>query len=299
MNGCLMEFCPGKAGSKWGKRSRNAFGGVLLLTAALLGLCACSAPEGRGADATPSQSVASPSPGIPDDEPAGTADTIQSQPDIPPSQLDLSQEPPLSDADLQIAVPDFLEEEQQDLYRRAHSLYMHLNGGDTTMIEYGETMEQPLPDWADYERVELNGMKYVVSQGRYANWADFDAVVHSIFTDECWEGLNPNQVYLEHNGRLCYIEAARGSGYYYNDNFPDEFELISRTENEVRFTLIGHYSPVWPREGETTAERNARLKKEYDYTLEFPIRLILTQDGWRFDEFHTALADEDEPVALK
>ena len=33
----------------------------------------------------------------------------------------------------------------------------------------------------------------------------------------------------------------------------------------------------------------------YDYTLEFPIKMILTEDGWRFDEFHSSLRDEREP----
>lgn len=201
-------------------------------------------------------------------------------------------EPPLSNADLAIAVPEFLTSEQQELYRRAYSLYEHLLGDS---IEYAETLDEPL---GNYETVTVGDNTYLVSQGRYADWSYFDAVIHSVFTDAFWEKRNDANsgysLHIEHNGKHCFLDTSIGMGYYYNENFPDEFRLDKQTDQSIEFTLIGHYSPVWPRNGENPEQRDERRSREYDYTLEFPIRMVLTDSGWRFDEFHTSLVDEDE-----
>ena len=42
-------------------------------------------------------------------------------------------------------------------------------------------------------------------------------------------------------------------------------------------------------------EINTTGEELHRYTLEFPIRLVLTENGWRFDEFHSALLEEDYP----
>lgn len=125
-------------------------------------------------------------------------------------------------------------------------------------------------------------------------------MIHHLFTDSFWNSRNnalgDNQsvpIYRDVNGRLGMVELSRGSGYYYNENFPDEFRLDSKTENTIAFTLIGHYSPVWPKEGESSEECDKRRKQGYEYTIEFPIKMVLSDDGWKFDEFHSALADED------
>ena len=194
-----------------------------------------------------------------------------------------------------ISVPSFLDEEQQTLYRLAYSLYIHMFGGVTTAIEYPELHPDQTVDWSNYETVELDGQLYYVSEGPLANWSDFDTAIHAVFTDDFWAKKNEYNVYREWESKLCFLDLSRGAGYYYNDNFPDEFILDRQTDTEIDFTLIGHYSPVWPREGESTEERDARRAREYDYTLEFPIRMVLTEAGWRFDEFHSALADEEEP----
>lgn len=233
--------------------------------------------------ATPTPSPAEPTP-----TPAPTS---------PP--LDFNAEPPLDEFSATIAVPDFLTEEQQDLYRRAHCLYQNMFGGFTAAIDFNfpavETVEwkEPAEDF-----FVLDDWLYQPARGRYQRWADFDATVHGVFTDRFWESKNIFSdglpIYRDFDGRLGILELERGSGYYYNDNFPDEFRLDKQTEEEISFTLIGHYSPVWPKEGETYEERDARLEREYEYTLKFPIKMVLTEDGWRFDEFHSALADEEE-----
>ena len=48
-------------------------------------------------------------------------------------------------------------------------------------------------------------------------------------------------------------------------------------------------------DGESPEQRDARLAAGYDYTIDFPMRMVRTQDGWRFDEFHLAGTDCDLP----
>jgi len=215
----------------------------------------------------------------------------------PVPTLDFSKEPPLDEFSASIAVPDFLTEEQQDLYRRAHCLYQNMFGGVTYAIDLDfpavETIEWEEP----MEGFFVSGdYRYQPAQGRYQRWADFDGMIHSVFTDHFWKSRstlsNGQPIYQDFDGRLGIVELERGSGNYYNENFPDEFRLEKQTEEEISFTLIGHYSWVYPREGETSEERDARRKREYECTQEFPIRIVLTENGWRFDEFHSALADE-------
>ncbi len=52
--------------------------------------------------------------------------------------------------------------------------------------------------------------------------------------------------------------------------------------------MTAHYSyPYPPRQDETEAERDERLKTSYEYTRTYPVTLIYTDAGWRFDAFTT------------
>ena len=213
--------------------------------------------------------------------------------DNPLPTSDLTQEPPLSEYDMNLAVPDFLTQEQQTLYRRAHNLYEHLVGDS---VEYAETFENGAFPQKEYEQIMINDMAYLVAQGRYANWNDFEEVGRSIFTESCWEKLNKTSDGLalrtEYNGKLCFLDTSTGSGYYSCKDIPDDFRLEQSDENEVLFTLIGHYRYLGEVADDDTNDDKAQA---YDYTLEFPIKMVLTENGWRFDEFHSSLRDEREP----
>jgi len=196
-----------------------------------------------------------------------------------------------------ISTPDFLTEEQKTIYQQAHELYTRMFISDTTGIEYSDL-------WSDdehkesYETVEINGMKYYIARGKYRNWGEFDEAIHAVFTDEFWVEHNTletgDNIYVERDGKLCILELTKGAGYYYNENFPETFELIEQTDTSIFFIVTGYYSPVWPRENETGEQRNERRRQEYEYTISFSIHMILTKNGWRFSEFSTAVANEQE-----
>lgn len=289
------------------KKRRWSLTAAGLLALALLSSCAPAAPSPSGTASpvpsaveatttpaltpTPSMAEATPTPAEPTATPAPTA-----------APLDFSQEPPLDEYSASIAVPDFLTEEQQRLYKRAHCLYLNLFGVTSANVDRLGRLGVA-PRQSESDTVVIDDMTYTVSHGRYRKWAEFDALVHAAFTDKFWDEHNnsvsavgePWVLFREYNGMLCYLETEKGQGYWYNESFPDEFRLEKQTEDEISFTLIGHYSPVWPREGETSEERTARREREYEYTLEFPMRMVLTENGWRFDEFHSGLVDEDDP----
>lgn len=242
-----------------------AFGVILLLT-----LAGCAAPAEPAPTRTPS--------------------AVPSTELTPSPACDVTADPPLSESSLNAAVPDFLEEDQQLLYRRAHCAYNHLFGASTEDFDYWTEGD----DHYFYAAgdLEMNGISYARCRGRYSNWEDFDAMVRSIFTDGCWTALNGDR-YVNVDGTLYFAYGDRGS--YYNRRFPDTFTLISKTDDEIVFTLTGHYSSPWPNEGESFEDRDRRLESGWDYTYDFPIRMVRTEDGWRFDTFHAAQADAVDP----
>lgn len=197
---------------------------------------------------------------------------------------------PLDERALSRAVPDFLDARQQTLYRQAAALYDAMFGGETTGIDYkfpapGALTDEYIaytPDGSDYT--------YISSHSRWS-WADFDRVVHGVFTDRLWSELNDTPVYVEHDGALYILDCSYG-GQYYNNVFPDEFTLVGQTDERIDFTVTAHYSYPYPREGESYEERDERTKTSYEFTLTFPVVLLRTDAGWRFDVFCTGVAAE-------
>lgn len=199
---------------------------------------------------------------------------------IPAPTLNIAEEPPLDEGALAIDVPNFLTEEQQLLYRKAYRLYSLMYGGDTTYIDYFDADKYDPLDFAEY-----GAYTYQLAVGRYRNWADFDQVVHSVFTDSFWQDKNDDRTYMEYDGRLAILA---GSPIYncYNDNFPDKFKLVSQTDDSIVFTVTGHYSFPFILSSESKEQRDHRLATTYDFIQEHTISMVLTEEGWRFDEYH-------------
>ncbi len=265
---------------------------ICFTIAVLMLVCIFSGCAPAAGDTTPEPSCALtpvPSPTALPSEPIAEASFAPSAEPSSDPILNFEDEPPLNKQSLMISVPDFLDAEQQLLYRRAHCVYSHLFGADTGEVniwQEGDVYPEGLND------VEYKGNLFTKACGRYAAWEDFDALVHAVFTDEYWHELNVEQnieygyedgTFVNIDGHMHFVWQSRGA-YYYNYDVPDEFELISKGENEIAFTLIGHYKSPWP--GEDGPD---------GYTIEFPIRMVRTQNGWRFSEFHSAWADQDGP----
>ena len=233
---------------------------------------------------------------LPPAQPTAQPPAQSTPPSGPPDQAAFP-EIVLSERSLNIPVPDFLDKNQQLLYRQAFEIYTNLFGGDTSGVCMGD--EDKFPDMAGF--VERNGIPYTKATGRYAVWADFDAMIHSVFTDHFWCGQNSwgdtDSTFIDIDGALYYVNAAKGH-YYRNENFPDTFKLNSKTDNEIIFTLTGYYSSPWPNEGETPEQRDQRLLNGWEYIIDFEIKLVRTAEGWRFEHFNSTAADEKAPEEL-
>lgn len=247
---------------------------VFLLTVMLIPRSSASTSDNSGSDGSPSTNG---SPSVPD---AGVT--------LPPSASAYTTE-----------LSNFLNEDQIWLLQAAEDFYLMTFGGDTSMINTwtpaGEDMPPP-----EKETIEQNGMIYKAGYGRWAKWEDFDCYVHTLFTDQCWKKRNECggfPTYIGYNGRMYYINAAMG-GTYYNYNFPDQFRLEEQTKDSITFTIIGHYSNYYPLEGETFEERDHRVETSFDCTLEFPIQMVLTEDGWRINQFASPRSAPDEDAAI-
>lgn len=205
--------------------------------------------------------------------------------------------PPLDDS-LDIAVPDFLTQEQQELYRNAYNVYYHLFGPDTSMVDYWDESDTHTTITPE-NMVQSAGPSYY-ALGRYARWEDFDAMVHALFTDEFFQSCNDSgglgPTYWEADGALCFTWGFPGSVLGSNEHFPDTFELVERTADRICFTVTGHYSNTLPFPDETQEEARQRLASGYEYTLTFPVTLVRTPAGWRVDQFQCTASDGEYTV---
>lgn len=199
---------------------------------------------------------------------------------------------PLDDYALAAPIPDFLDQEQQLLYRQTYALYGHIFGANTEEVDnwpghigYG---------FGDGAVIEREGGYYVPATGLYANWADFEQAVLSVFTQDFWNsrnGTGSSKLYINEGGTLYYQAAARGSSGG-NPNFPETFRLVEKTDDTISFIMTGYYSDPRPYYGSASdAKIEAWLAAGWESSIEFPMRMVKTENGWRFDEFHYAWTD--------
>lgn len=197
---------------------------------------------------------------------------------------------------------DFLTEEQIRLLQTAEDFYLSTFGWDYSEINRWVAAGEDAPP-PEEETIEQNGIIYCAGYGRFAKWEDFDCYVHTLFTDQCWKERNERSgfpIYIGYNGRMYYIDAAMGGGGH-NYHIPDLYRLEEKTDDAISFTVTGHYllrSTCELQEGETPEERDRRIENSFDYTLEFPIQLVLTADGWRLNRFASTRSSLDAEAAM-
>lgn len=175
--------------------------------------------------------------------------------------------------------PDFLTEEQQALYRKAYTAYkqfaLYTDG-------FGSTEYNPVT-------VEEYDNSFCVGNGSITTWKDYETAMLGLFTSDYLEELNLTVTELEdgttlryahfadYQGQLAYSDGARGSNNAYIP--PDTFELISQTEDEIRFYVIGTYHAEEENEEGMLVWTDETTQQKYE------IVLTHTENGWRFSKF--------------
>lgn len=198
-------------------------------------------------------------------------------------------EPPIPDWMADQPAPAFLDAEQQALFLRAYSAASFLMGCSTSGVDSYPLDGGDPPELGDYETVTLDsGWTYLVAQGRYARWEDFQAMLDGIFTpayqeELLWtENMDGERFPIftaDGEGRTCFLELERGSSLEYGwADVPDTYELVSQSGDAVEFYLVGHYADLTVQPDETGARPLS--------TERWPIRMERTAGGWRVSEFH-------------
>lgn len=192
---------------------------------------------------------------------------------------------------------DFLTEEQIQLYNKASVIYPLFNGMPDD-IDYlhlslqGKSWDEKNNYVVNYklsgdmvETYRINGLFYVFCKGEYQTIDAFRELCLSVFTDAYYKELNDGgwevPAFIQINDYLYHIVASKGGVFGYKPKeFPDTYTLISRSDTEIRFNVIGHY--IYP-DGEQGYTEETRS---------FPISLTLADNGWRFSQFAYAGLDE-------
>ena len=207
-------------------------------------------------------------------EPSSSQTQLQEDPVDPETAAALEL---VAEADCE--VPDFLTEEQQTLYRKAYTAYkqfaLYTDG-------FGSTEYNPVT-------VEEYDNSFCVGNGSITTWKDYETAMLGLFTPDYLEELNLTVTELEdgttlryacfadYQGQLAFSDGARGSNNAYIP--PDTFELISQTEDEIRFYVIGTYHAEEENEEGMLVWTDETTQKKYE------IVLTHTENGWRFSQF--------------
>lgn len=198
---------------------------------------------------------------------------------------------PLDEHAQALSVPDFLDADQQLLYRQTYMMYRHLFGATSESADYWPGHPG---SYGSIEPVDYNGSRYWPATGLYSMWSDFEEAVLSVFTQDFWKSKNEQATYTTYvsiDGTMHYLDWARGSGGY-NENFPETFRLVEKTDDTISFIMTGYYSDSRPFFSSATNEEIAAwLAAGWESSIEFPMRMVRTERGWRFDEFHSARTD--------
>lgn len=187
-------------------------------------------------------------------------------------------DPPVSGEQLAyLAVPDFLNAEQRELYQRAAAVYPIFVGSADAVDNF------PRADGSLYGKYalvrEFNGKNYIRAWNRYEHWEDFTAMLGSVFTPGYRDELLAGERFLNQDGILYYLDNGVGSILgYMPDVLPDEFAVTEQTETTLTFDRIGHYLTEWD-------EEQQRWNPDAYETRRFSIRMEKVEGSWRIARF--------------
>ena len=166
---------------------------------------------------------------------------------------------------------DFMSDEQRTLYQQAQLAAPWLFGLHGNLGYTGENDSvQPADAPPQYYR-------YNVAYSRF-----LDRRVLPVFTKDFLLRIDFGQKYKQYDGDLlAHSSLSRPLPYgctrQVQEAYPDRYRVITNQPDCLEFMLIAHY------------DRSSQSQADMDvFTVEYPIRMVNTPDGWRLDEFHTA-----------
>ena len=190
-------------------------------------------------------------------------------------------------------VPELLDAAQQVLYRRAKTAYKEFTYDNSGFESGGDGVSGPT--------LEQGEMQYYKCNGTIGRWVDFESAMLALFTPGYFTELNDmasyvdgsgtyhrRAIFAEHEGDLYYSGGGRGGHMFFIG--PETFELISQTEDEIRFYVVGNYDDfAEDAEGNLIRDDTGVYKRVGNPTQEKK-ELVMEKgpDGWRFSVFAIA-----------
>ena len=214
----------------------------------------------------------------------------------PPAPAEEEPAPAPTPAAEEVASLDaFLTPEQIDLYDRAETASFPLIGDPYNAIYQN--------GWSHATDIggnaEKDGYRYILVTGEGATVEDYRQKLLEVFTQDYLDARGFSQRFVMFDGQLGVMDVGIGGNGAEMTDVPDTYRLVSADETAVEFVRIAHYAVI--REGESVNDFIVRRQDHYDYTVELPIRLVNTADGWRVDEFNLPAYDgwryEQHPAA--
>lgn len=164
----------------------------------------------------------------------------------------------------EMEMPDFLDEEQQHLFANAEYLWVN---SICTMFSCKSDDEFIMTD-------DFAGKAYGIDYGSFVDY------VETVFTQKySAEFLNNMSMIKNVGGEIYDVGLGRDSNILYTGR---TFELISKSDSEIKFKLIAHYSYKGHIEDD---EYNSMPDNEREYDEKYLFSMVNTPNGWRFDEF--------------
>ena len=168
---------------------------------------------------------------------------------------------------------DFMNEEQRQLYEEATKAAAWLFGMAGN-LNYTGPNENPQP-------TDVPDPYYLYNVTYASNF--LEKRVLPLFTKEFLLRTEFPQKFKQYNGGLLVDRPSSrpmpyGTTIQVLETYPDRYRLVKSDENVLEFMLIAHYD----RNG-----WNVEADKREMFAIEYPIRMVNTDDGWRLDEFHT------------
>ncbi len=170
---------------------------------------------------------------------------------------------------------DFMNEEQRRLYEQATEAAAWLFGM-TGNLNYTGPNETPQP-------TDVPDPYYLYNVTYASNF--LEKRVLPLFTKEFLLRTEFPQKFKQYNGDLLVDRSISrpmpyGTTIQVLEGCPDRYRLVKSDENVLEFMLIAHYD----RDGWDGEDNEMEV-----FTIEYPIRIVNTDDGWRLDEFHTTV----------
>ena len=185
-------------------------------------------------------------------------------------------------------------QQRQEVYRS-----VLFDGGTTGPFYCGTSSGGRLPVWkrsnilrlpgnrmGETFSVQQNGytVEAAVVEGADGDYAALTRKMRGLFTGEYLEKSRFTQRFGVKDGRTTVILGDMGTDIYYTDGAFDTYRLIGAREDAVDFMLVAHYAS--PQDYETDDSFIYRRDTgNWDYLVEYPVRLVNTPEGWRLDTY--------------